>query len=318
MISVKVLIAIFISLLFHVNLFCVNNDDLMLAPEVKPTNILPKDFFNSTNNDSIIDSYEKEILSQSTAPIHPKPSPLSTTKDSQNLEKRNLGIISLFFLGLTGAIAFVINERLADRNKKNIRKLKEQLSADLHDDIGSTLVQINMLANLSEADSSVSPAILSNLQSIRKKSKFAISTMSDIVWSLDNDRNKISHLIDRLTFYFRDVLKVSGAEGEINIDIGDKPILLSADQKMNIFLIAKEAYTNILKHTRSTKINTSISKKGPLLILSIQNRIKEIIPNPNSTGKGTKNMELRAKSIRGSITHEYRNDLYSVKLFVKL
>lgn len=234
--------------------------------------------------------------------------------EGQNL--KIIGIISFFSL-LTLFIGLTISYRLRKRNEDKIYALKDQISADLHDDIGSTLVQINMLTNQLSFESD-RPEIKEKTRLIRDKSKYVTSTMNDIVWSLDSTRNSPEDLISRLENHFGEVMK--SAHIEFQFSVKNEPTIgsFSNDQKQQIFFIAKEAITNIIKHSDSTAASLEIQFQKEVFSLKVRNQYASMKESVSSTKRGIKNMQLRASTINGTLETQQEKDAFQVLLLVKI
>jgi signal transduction histidine kinase len=87
---------------------------------------------------------------------------------------------------------------------------------------------------------------------------------------------------------------------------------LPAQIKQNIFLIYKEAITNILRHSDASTVDITIRNynKGCELLIKDDGSKKE---SYKSTGLGLSNMQLRAEAINSTVTFKM-DDGFSVHL----
>lgn len=140
-----------------------------------------------------------------------------------------LFIISLcFFIGIIGWSTYQKQLRL-----KAVNTLRQKLSSDLHDDIGSTLSHLNHLVrNLKTTDTG---NFNNDLNLITRKSDYVINTMSDIIWSINTKKDKIGDLVlkmeEHLQSYQTNVIPDYLFEYD-NVDI---LMELSVEDKYNLF-----------------------------------------------------------------------------------
>jgi ligand-binding sensor domain-containing protein/two-component sensor histidine kinase len=181
-----------------------------------------------------------------------------------------------------------------------MERLRTKISSDLHDDVGSLLSGLAMQTELMEINAS--EADKSKLQKIAGISRNAISQMRDLVWSIDSRHCTTIDLIERMQELGEELLLPKGITFEMDstsIKFPDRK--LTAQVKQNIFLIYKEAITNILKHSDADAVTISIqnTNKACELIITDNGSKKE---SYKSTGMGLSNMKLRAETIHASVT----------------
>jgi signal transduction histidine kinase len=182
-----------------------------------------------------------------------------------------------------------------------MEKLRLRISKDLHDELGSSLTGVAIRADLinEQIDQETKNKFLNEI-SIQSRS--AVDSLSDIVWALDSTNNSIQDLYDRMEsilFKLLTPLKISYSftPYEVNKYLGLKP-----DYKQHLFLIFKEAVTNIVKHSNATNVDVTITKERRKLKLKIHDNGTNFKNEKNSlNGYGIKNMKSRADKIKGEL-----------------
>lgn len=186
-----------------------------------------------------------------------------------------------------------------------MERLRTKISSDLHDDVGSLLSGLAMQTELMEINASETDKF--KLQKIAGISRNAISQMRDLVWSIDSRRETINDLIERMHELAEELLlprEISFQIDSSNIKNPNKK--LPAQTKQNIFLIYKEAITNVLRHSDATNVNIVITNqsKGCQLVIKDNGSKKE---SYKSTGLGLSNMILRAEKLKGNLSFQKEN-----------
>lgn len=186
------------------------------------------------------------------------------------------------------------------RKMREIEKLRLRIASDLHDDIGSSLTHITIHSQLA-GEKINNPKALSSLEKIAELSREVISTMSDIVWSIDARNDNISDMLDRM----RDFAYSSLAEKDISVRFKQKG--LDRNKKMdvlfrqNLFSIYKEAVNNILKHSGATEVNIVLVNSYKDFKMKIRDNGSGFDQEGIRKGNGLQNMKMRANRLGGNL-----------------
>lgn len=194
-----------------------------------------------------------------------------------------------------------------------MERLRTKISSDLHDDVGSLLSGLAMQTELMEINANEADKF--KLQKIAGISRNAISQMRDLVWSIDSRRETIGDLIERMRELAEELLLPKDISFHIDSSHIKNPTKkLPAQTKQNVFLIYKEAITNILRHSDATNVNINITNnsKGCHFIIKDNGSEKECY---KSTGLGLSNMAMRAKKLKGSLKFQKENG-FGVHLYL--
>ena len=203
--------------------------------------------------------------------------------------------------GILTFLLFYVFRRYELNNIKKMEKLRLRISKDLHDELGSALTGIAIRTDLinENIDEETKNKFL---KEISIESRSAVDSLSDIVWALDSTNNSIQDLYDRMEsilFKLLTPLKIRYffTPYEVNKNLGLKP-----DDKQQLFLIFKEAITNIVKHSNATFVDVTITKEVGKLKLKIHDNGTVFKNEKHSlNGKGIKNMKLRADKMNSEL-----------------
>ena len=205
--------------------------------------------------------------------------------------------ISLGVLGLALLLYWFVQQRIGRIKEKY--QLRNKIAADLHDEIGSTLTSINILSNVSQQAMDQQPQEAKEmLQLISAQSKVIQQSMSDIVWSIRPDNDKVGDLLTRMREYASQTLEQLDIEIVIEADdeLADKT--LPMHYRKELLLIYKEAINNIARHAGATKVLVTLKNGNKYLQLTIADNGKW---KGASTGTGTRSMKERAKTMGGAL-----------------
>lgn len=177
---------------------------------------------------------------------------------------------SAVMLGLTFLIPVFIVERRRLINRNHLESLRKRIASDLHDDIGSNLGSISLIARTARKDlvrlqgpEEVADD-LGQVESIARESSLA---MRDIVWLLERRADTIGDLVQRM----RDTANRLLRDIEYTIDCASCKTAskLSLDGKRHLFLFYKETIHNVYKHSKATRVSVRLWDKDDKLALEI-------------------------------------------------
>jgi ligand-binding sensor domain-containing protein/two-component sensor histidine kinase len=205
----------------------------------------------------------------------------------------------LLVLLASGAFIYAIHRYQLTQSLK-LERLRTKIASDLHDEVGSSLTKISIYSEL--VQNGIHEKEKTNyLQSIGSLSREVVSTMSDIVWSIDNNNDTLAELINRMKDFATEVFEAKGIDFEFMLHKTEGNKILEPIVRQSIYLIFKEAINNVVKHAGATHVKVSITTH-PYFELGIEDNGIGLPEQQSQTGNGLRNMKRRAESIGGTLT----------------
>lgn len=205
-----------------------------------------------------------------------------------------IGLAYLFY-------RFRINQLL------KLQEVRNRISRDLHDDIGSSLSSISLLSVMaSKKIDSQSP---SNqlLKQIPEEVSRLSSAIDDMIWNIRPENDDFENFFVRLRDHTVQTLQAQDIDITIDFSINNQAGSLSMEVRRNIFLIVKEALHNITKHAQAKHVDMKLSiEKGMLVIKMVDDGKGFDIQKPSSRN-GLRNMTSRATEVGG--TFEIKSEI---------
>jgi two-component system, NarL family, sensor histidine kinase UhpB len=205
------------------------------------------------------------------------------------------------FLILLSSFLFVNRYQLKKKLEQQtaLLEIRNNISKDLHDEIGSTLTSISILSNVSELALEKQPTQAKEMiHQIAMQSKTIQQNMSDIVWSIRSENESIENLTTRIREYAAQTLEPLNIQSSISMDENILTQKLPMRYRKEILLICKEAINNIAKHSGANKAALVIKKVKQDIVLHIDDNGSW---KGTSSGTGTKSMKERAAAILGKL-----------------
>lgn len=188
-----------------------------------------------------------------------------------------------------------------------LESVRSRIAADLHDDIGSSLSRISILSEVArrKAPDGDVGALLGE---IAETSRGLVGAMSDAVWSIDPAADDLRQVIARMRSFATDVLDGKGISW--SFDAPEEPrTRLAPETRRELFLIFKEAVTNVARHSAATQARLSLEVGGGSVTLKVADDGRGFDTSPArdlgsslKRGRGLLNMQVRAKRVGGSLT----------------
>lgn len=184
-----------------------------------------------------------------------------------------------------------------------IEKMKTRISAELHDDIGSTLSGISMYSHLAgqQALSGNPDATSATIGKIREASGEMLSRLKDLVWALRPGQGTLDALTGRIQDYA--VFMAGSRQMQATVEIPEKGSArkISTEWRHQVFMIAKEIINNAVKYSGGRRLGIAIKIQDNDFILQIEDDGCGFDPGKVKKGNGLENMQKRAADIGGKL-----------------
>lgn len=211
-----------------------------------------------------------------------------------------VAILLVAILGL--AIWFFVRQRykmrIAELEKQNaIERERRRISMEIHDDVGANLTHISLISEAAKHHSEKEKA----LDQIARTSRQVVSSMGEIIWSLNPDNKTFEQLMSYLRDQLHNLLESSGIDYRIDLpECGEYKI--SNTVKRNLILLVKEAANNAVRHSGASRIEITGQLQGSFFEIGITDDGCGFNHNNGQAGNGLKNAKIRAKEIHGELT----------------
>jgi signal transduction histidine kinase len=225
---------------------------------------------------------------------------------AMDIEHRMQRISLVVMIGFVILFAGVLFVHLRTKRRMQLEEVRTRLSRDLHDDIGSTLSSINILTSVArkKAEAGDVEGAAASLSGISERSQRLQRNMSDIVWSVDPDRDSLEELLVRMREFGASVLEPKAITYHFDSQ-GEPGTALPPMVKSNLYLIFKEAVNNAAKHAQATQVTVAIEYRNNRLRMTIADDGKGLPEEQGGAGtmggNGLRNMRKRAEEMNADL-----------------
>jgi signal transduction histidine kinase len=220
----------------------------------------------------------------------------------EELQKQKL-IHNGFVGGFAVLLIFVVIIFIIRFQREKIRLIKKErnrISRELHDDIGAELTRITVISQNLQKKTNKDVEMQEKLRKISEAGKRVLGSIGEIIWTMNPQKNNLESIFAYIRRYVSEYLEMSGIE--VNIEFPDKipTNSVSDEYRRNIFLVIKEAIYNITKHSKATRVRVSMKFRKRWAEVEISdNGTGFSVQEKQNWGNGLSNMNQRMKDIGG-------------------
>ena len=161
---------------------------------------------------------------------------------------------------IIGGISFGVRRAATRKYRLKLARLQQQhaierdrarIAKDIHDDVGAGLTQITLLTELARREPEQTDT---NLNRITDSARKLTKAMDEIVWAVDPQHDTFDGLMDYISAYAEDFLRVAGVRCRMDLPVQLPAERVDAEVRYNLFLALKETLNNIVKHAKATEV----------------------------------------------------------------
>lgn len=218
----------------------------------------------------------------------------------QQLAQQRYLIIGAFILAVLalGAIWLLVTRYRMQQRMKELQ-LRNQIAADLHDEVGSSLSSIHLLSRMAAQQIGATQSA-DIIKKVSENAQETMEKMNDIVWMIKPGEHEAKMLVQRMERYLYEICTAQNIECVLSAgELED--LKLNMHQRKNFYLIFKEAVNNAVKYSNTQKLEVVIKEDGPALLMLIRDFGKGFNETIVMNGNGLNNMKMRAKDLKGDL-----------------
>ncbi len=190
------------------------------------------------------------------------------------------------------------NKTLANEEqiaKERLQVIRDEISRDLHDDVGASLSNINILNELAKRNTGNPEKANEYLMRAGEDIQQVSESLHDIVWNINSKYDDLNNLFIRMRRYAADMMDGKDIMYDITFPENTTDLKLGMDKRKDLYFIFKEAINNLVKYSDATKASVLISIRRDVLTLEIKDNGKGFSSDKIQVGNGLQNMQHRAK-----------------------
>jgi signal transduction histidine kinase len=183
---------------------------------------------------------------------------------------------------------------------------RSRIARDLHDDLGSSLTEISVLASTGQRPQAAETGHANLFQAIASKARGLVAALDVIVWAVDPEDNSLQSLADYLSGYADDFFSHTNLACRFKVPVTFPQITLEGRVRHELLMAVKETLNNIVRHAEATEVEFRMAFANENLEIEIADNGKGFAGVPEKDGHGLKNLPARLKNIGGDCIVESR------------
>lgn len=212
---------------------------------------------------------------------------------------------AIISFAVAGFLFWIFNkQKFANQKRKFEQQLaleqqRSKITADLHDEIGSTLSSLQINSNVAhkliEKDANAAKKVLSKLE---EQSKSLADKIGDIIWSMKPGKDEFMTLSTRIKNFTSDILENTEIDYIIDIDAKIDTKIININARKNIVFFIKEVVNNAVKYSKATYLSVLVKEENNYIYIEItDNGVGFEICETKGNGIG--NMKKRMEELNG-------------------
>ena len=168
-------------------------------------------------------------------------------------------VVAGILLGIViAAVHFISTQKLQRqlaglRQQQALEKERARIARDIHDQVGASLTQLSLLGEMVEADKDNPAEAENHARQITKPPAKRRMILDEIVWTVNPSNDTLDGLITYICKNAQEYLAVAGLRYRLDVPADLPAVAITPEARHNVFLAAKEAVTNIVKHARASE-----------------------------------------------------------------
>lgn len=184
-----------------------------------------------------------------------------------------------------------LNRQLAGlRQEHALEAERARIARDIHDQVGASLTQVSLLGEMVESDKDLPEEVEIHARQISQTARETSRALDEIVWTVNPSNDTLEGLINYICKHVQEYLAVAGLRYRLEVPEALPDVQITPEARHNVFLAAKEAVTNVVKHAKATEVVVRLTLTSSKFLLEIEDN-----------GRGPEGFDDKAKQSRNGL-----------------
>ena len=207
---------------------------------------------------------------------------------------------------IVASVHYVSTQKLqrqlaALRQHEALEKERARIARDLHDQLGANLTQVALLGEMAENDKALPSEVETHARQISQTARDTTRALDEIVWTVNPSNDTLDGLINYVCKYAQEYFALAGHRYRLEVPPQLPSLPISPELRHNVFLAAKEAVNNAVKHSKATSAWLRLRVEPERFILEIEDNGCGLGADAANKGRnGLRNMRKRMEDIGGT------------------
>lgn len=182
-----------------------------------------------------------------------------------------------------------------------MQQMRNSISRDLHDEIGSSVSSVNMLSMVAKKQLGDEHPVTPLLTQIGLSAQNAGDSINDIIWSIHPQNDSIERIILRMKELAAEMLEPNEIAYQLNFDNQLTQLDIPMQDRRHLFMLYKEALNNLVKYAGCKNAFLSMQVIDNNLVMKIEDDGIGFDEANHKPGNGLINMQQRAEEMKADL-----------------
>ena len=200
----------------------------------------------------------------------------------------------------TAELELQIKKRQLVEQQRLMEQERARVAQDLHDELGSSLTEISMLAARADAPTTADERRKTYLEQIRGKAREIVAALDEIVWAMNPRHDSMASLVSYFSLYTDRFLGLAGIAWRPEENGSRLEAAVDSRSRHQLFLAYKEALTNVVRHSGATEVRLHFALEKGEVRLTVADNGRGLPGAPRADEMdGVANMRSRMEKLGG-------------------
>jgi signal transduction histidine kinase len=200
----------------------------------------------------------------------------------------------------TAEVETQIQNRQRVEHQREMEQERARIAHDLHDELGSGITEIGMLAARAKSASAPDEKRSRYLDQMGGKAREMVTALDEIVWAMNPAHDSLASLVSYFCLYADRFLGLASVTWRLEGPPASVELAVDSRHRHQLFLVFKEALTNVVRHSGATEVRLGIQvEQGELRLIIADNGRGVPLNARTEEMDGVNNMRSRIEKLGG-------------------
>jgi signal transduction histidine kinase len=200
----------------------------------------------------------------------------------------------------TAELETQIRERQRVEHQRAIEEERARIARDLHDELGSGITEIGMLAARAQSASAAGGKPARHVEQMGERAREMVTAMDEIVWAMNPRHDSLASLVSYLGLHADRFLGLANIAWRLEGPATLPEVAVDSRHRHQLFLAFKEALTNVVRHSGASEVRLGVRFEKGCLQLSVSDNGGGLPAPARDAGMdGVANMRARVEKLGG-------------------
>ncbi|WP_430895071.1 MULTISPECIES: ligand-binding sensor domain-containing protein [unclassified Paraflavitalea] len=190
------------------------------------------------------------------------------------------------------------------RELKQLNNLRQEISQELHDEMGATLSSAKIMNDIVLKDMEISAKSRTYLSRLAKEITQLQYQLEEIIWSLKPGNQNLREAIEKAIQFGTSVFDAKDIHFNHNIQFDEVQQPVSFEVKRKLYLFLKEAMNNIAKHSKANSVLLNVELRNGQVKIEIKDNGVGFSVSEVSARNGIDGMRKTAEKLKAELRIE--------------